>query len=110
MWWQSGARRDHMPGQWCEPLVPVPGAVCEDVVPVELVVLDGAVVVVTALDGAAVVLEVAALAIAAPPPPTAAVTASAVSSGLNLEGILITSFGGLEHKIGHQRRSLVGQR
>jgi hypothetical protein len=99
-----------MPGQWCEPLLPVPGAVREDVVPVELVVLDGAVVVVAALDGAVVVLEVAALAIAAPPPPTAAVTASAVSSGLNLEWILITSFGGLEHKIGHQRRSLVGQR
>jgi hypothetical protein len=101
-----------MPGQWREPLLPVPGAVCEDVVPVELVVLDGAVVVVAALDGAVVVLEVAALAIAAPPPPTAAVTASAVSSGLILEGILIsiTSFGGLEHKMGDARLSHVGQR
>lgn len=89
-----------MPGQWCEPLRPGAGAVCEDVV----------VVVVAALDGAVVVLEVAALAIAAPPPPTAAVTASAVSKGLIFEGILITSFGGLEHKMGDARLSGVGRR
>src|ERR1035437_2544491 len=77
LWLRSGARRDHIPGQWCEPLRPGAGAVCEDVV----------LVVVAALDGAVVVLEVAALGIAARQPPTAAVTASAVSKGLIFEGI-----------------------
>jgi hypothetical protein len=42
---------------------------------------------VAALDGAVVVPELAALAIAAPPPPTTAVTASAVSKDLIFEGI-----------------------
>jgi hypothetical protein len=62
------------------------------------------------LVGVVELLEVAALAIAAPPPPTAAVTASTVSKGLIFEGISITSFGGLEHTMGHQHLSRVGQR
>jgi hypothetical protein len=40
-------------------------------------------------------VDVAALAIAAPPPASAAVTANVVSRGLIRRGISITSFGGL---------------
>jgi hypothetical protein len=85
-----------MLGQFFEPLPGWAGVACE---------VAGALLV-----AVVEVLEVAALAIAAPPPPTAAVTASIVSKGLIFRGILITSFGGLEHKMGHRRLSRVGQR
>ncbi len=57
---------------------------------------------------AGVEVDVAALAIAAPPPPKAAVSASAVSTGLILGRNVFTSFLLTQHTIVRLRRSSVG--